>query len=197
MEEQIKETAQRYNIIGIAGSFKIQTLEIPIILMNDIQNSLSVQKFLAEVKERQKQLTNDHPELLQPSYVFIDESIATKEAAIQFLCKKLQAADFVKDTFHSTVTEREAMVPTILETGVAIPHGYFSEVKRPQIGVLIPKNPIPWGNGLEAKVVLMLAFTEETSHLFSNIYNVVANQQSVDQLAASKERNQVIEYLNN
>ncbi|MGO3792099.1 MAG: PTS sugar transporter subunit IIA [Enterococcus gilvus] len=72
----------------------------------------------------------------------------------------------------------------------------FLEVNQPQIAVLIPQAPIPWGSGLEAKVVLMLAFTEKTSHLFGNIYNVVADQSLVDQLTASKERNQVIECLN-
>ncbi|SET22552.1 sigma 54 modulation protein [Enterococcus malodoratus] len=196
MEEQIKETAQQYDIIGIAGSFKVQTSDIPIIMMNDIQKQSAVHRFVAQVKERQKQLKNESPQLFQPSLVFLQEPITTKKEAIQFLCGKLQAVDFVKETFIQTVKEREAMVPTILDTGVAIPHGYFSEVNQPQIAVLIPQAPIPWGSGLEAKVVLMLAFTEKTSHLFGNIYNVVADQSLVDQLTASKERNQVIECLN-
>lgn len=197
MEEQIKETAQRYDIIGIAGSFKVQIQDIPVILMNDIQTKPAINRFLKQVKNRQKQLSSDSPQLFQPSLVFLQEALTTKEEAIQFLCEQLQTADFVKESFQQTVMEREAMVPTVLEMGVAIPHGYFSEVKRPQIAVLIPKSPIPWGNGLEAKVVLMLAFTEETSHLFGNIYNVVANPQMVENLAACTERNQVIEYLDN
>lgn len=196
MEEQIKETAQQYNIIGIAGAFNVSTADIPLIMMNDIQKKAAVRQFLAQVKERQHQLNVASPQLFQPELVFLQEEVATKEEAIAFLCQKLQASGAVEGHFLQTVMDREAMVPTVLETGVAIPHGYFSEVKYAKIAVLIPKQPIPWSNGREAKVVLMLAFTEATSHLFGNIYNVIANHQLVDQIAASNERDQVIEYLN-
>lgn len=165
-------------------------------MMNDIQKKAAVRQFLAQVKERQHQLNVASPQLFQPELVFLQEEVATKEEAIAFLCQKLQASGAVEGHFLQTVMDREAMVPTVLETGVAIPHGYFSEVKYAKIAVLIPKQPIPWSNGREAKVVLMLAFTEATSHLFGNIYNVIANHQLVDQIAASNERDQVIEYLN-
>lgn len=194
MDSQISEVKKDYHILGMAGSLDVETGDIPLLLMQEIHQEGALDRFLVRLKKRQVLLPtqqSDTKPLISDSLIFMDQDIQTKAAAIQFLADQLVAQGYVKPKFIETVFEREDMVPTCLETGAAIPHGYFSEVNAPQIAVLFPRKPIAWGNQLAAKVVLLLAFTEDTSPVFSQIYSVISDKQAVEALTNLQNKEDV------
>ncbi|MGG5328964.1 sigma 54-interacting transcriptional regulator [Enterococcus sp. AZ163] len=194
LDSQIAEVKKDYHILGMAGSLDANTGDIPLFIMSEMHQTGALERFILRLKKRQMLLPTQQVDTLplsSQSLIFMDQDFQTKEAAIQFLANQLVAQGYVKLNFIQTVIERENMVPTCLETGVAIPHGYFSEVIKPQIAILLPRKPIPWGNQALAKVVLLLAFTEETGPIFSQVYSVISDKKKVETLTNLQSKEEI------
>ncbi|WP_029508079.1 PTS sugar transporter subunit IIA [Loigolactobacillus coryniformis] len=70
----------------------------------------------------------------------------TKEEALKELCKELEKNNVVSDKilFYQAVQEREAIGPTGMENGIAIPHGESDVVNRAAIAVLKTNDGLVW-----------------------------------------------------
>lgn len=198
---QVAELKRKYHVIGAAGSFRADLGDTPLLLMGDMQDEQQLNRFYRDVENAVRVAEKDMEQAAESIQVFHEDFIFTgldfidKQAAIRFLSDKLLERQCVTKGFFDSAIERENIVPTILEGGVAIPHGLCSEVLRTRIAVLKPSRPIPWGGGLDARLIMLLAFTEDANSLFSRIYNVISNTERVDRIAAAGSKEEMLRLL--
>jgi mannitol/fructose-specific phosphotransferase system IIA component (Ntr-type) len=103
----------------------------------------------------------------------------------------------VDDRFLLSVYKRETMGATILNDGIAIPHGYPEHVIKPAIAIAKLKEPIYWEKDLMADLVFMIALKEESKEYFMYLYHVLTDQNSINKLKESLNADEVREILTN
>ncbi len=71
----------------------------------------------------------------------------TDKKAIEYLCKVISDNyNLDYETIRNTVLEREELMPTGIENGIAIPHGRVDGLKRPLIAIGISEEGIDFGS---------------------------------------------------
>ena len=83
------------------------------------------------------------------------------EGVIQELAKRLEATGRIQDAaaFTKAVAGREVDLPTVVGSGVAVPHGRGSAVRSLSLAVGLSAAGIPWGRGhrLTARAIFLFA----------------------------------------
>lgn len=119
-------------------------------------------------------LARQEVDYFSPELIFLDRDYADTGAFFSATAAVLQRQGYVRDTFLSAITRREAGHPTGLPTSpwaIALPHTDPEHILRPFISVTRLARPIAWremGNPdrvLQAYLVIMLGFVDSSSHL--------------------------------
>ncbi len=76
-------------------------------------------------------------QLFHSSLVYHFPERTHKRELISFLCARLEEAGYVTEDYEQTVLDREETTSTVLELGVAIPHGAAFCVCHPAIAAAI------------------------------------------------------------
>lgn len=73
-------------------------------------------------------------------------TVKSKTEALQAICARLEETGVVsdKDRFYRDVLAREAIGPTGMEHGIAIPHGESPAAQQAAIAVLKTENDLAW-----------------------------------------------------
>ncbi len=132
--------------------------------------------------------------MLERKLVFIDQSLKSEQAVINFLSDAAYENGYLNDreAFVASVVEREKEFPTAFGYNVAIPHGKSDSVKRPFVGVCRTKEVIGWGKDQkEVKLVFIIGVPEKekgTLHLktLSQISRNLMNEEFRNCLLTSK-----------
>jgi 2-O-A-mannosyl-D-glycerate PTS system EIIABC component len=145
-------------------------------------------------------------ELTTKNAVEIDVPLKTKEEVIRYLVKKLAQDGKLhsQEQFFSDVMTREAMSPTGLEQGIAIPHGKSKAVKEASFAVAKLRTPIEgWESVVEnnqVEMVFLLAIPEEeagSTHLdvLSTLATRIATPSYLQRLLHSRNADELYENL--
>ncbi len=106
----------------------------------------------------------------------------TKEEILDFMIKKLEAENAVKPGFRKSVYKREKIGSTLLENGVAIPHGMPTEVSKTSIVVATLENPVKWSSHW-ADLIILLAVPENNANEFESmiieLYSLISNTEII------------------
>lgn len=85
-------------------------------------------------------------DFIKPWQVFVDVNVSTKHDALIFLAQK--GAELGIGTSEAAILsaflDREALGPTGMEDGLAIPHAKSSEIKRPAVCLAKFAHPLEW-----------------------------------------------------
>jgi PTS system fructose-specific IIA component len=105
-------------------------------------------------------------ELIKPEYLFLKNSIQTKEEALRFLSERALSLGITNDAgaLYADFVKRETEMATGLEGGYAIPHTKSKNVKRPAILYLVTEGDIEWGSfegGVAVRRIFALLFPEK------------------------------------
>lgn len=109
----------------------------------------------------------------------------TKEDCLDFMIKKLEKDGVVKKEFRKSVYKRESIGSTVLENGIAIPHGMPAEVNKIGLVILTLKRPIRWSNNWEDMIFLMAVPEDKTNEFESmvlELYGMISNIEAVEEL---------------
>jgi len=86
--------------------------------------------------------------------------VKTRKEALYQMSVMLEKNDVIsdKDAFYAAVLDREAIGPTGMENGIAIPHGESDVVKDAAIAVFKTKQDLEWDSldGKPIKLIFML-----------------------------------------
>lgn len=114
----------------------------------------------------------------------------SKEDALNYLCEDLKNKNFVDDSYIESVFERENLISTALNTGIALPHSTNVRALKTIIYVAILKKPINWC-GNKVKAILLFSIDSEDIYRLSIIYEYIVKlatiQSNVDDLYKCKD----------
>lgn len=117
--------------------------------------------------------------------VFFKMDFHTKEDCLDFMIKKLEKDGVVKKEFRKSVYKRESIGSTVLENGIAIPHGMPAEVNKIGLVILTLKRPIKWSNNWVDMIFLMAVPEDKTNEFESmvlELYGMISNIEAVEEL---------------
>ena len=140
--------------------------------------------------------------LLARENIFVGESFANKEQAIQFLCGNLGANGRTEHPFEleEDVWQREEIVTTGVGFGVAIPHTKSQWIRHSSISIARLSQPIDWQSEMgEVELVIMLTLgaDEGMNHVkvFSQLARKLVNKQFRQSLFAAEDANGILTLL--
>ena len=140
--------------------------------------------------------------LLARENIFVGESFANKEQAIQFLCGNLGANGRTEHPFEleEDVWQREEIVTTGVGFGVAIPHTKSQWIRHSSISIARLSQPIDWQSEMgEVELVIMLTLgaDEGMNHVkvFSQLARKLVNKQFRQSLFAAEDANAILTLL--
>ncbi len=93
-----------------------------------------------------------------------------KYEVIEYMSNVLKENGYVDENFKNYVIEREKIVPTEIETGIALPHSIKNTAYRNGMAIAFLKNSIVWDN-YKVKIVFMYANNENYLE-YSNIFTL-------------------------
>lgn len=143
-------------------------------------------------------------QLFHQSLVYYYPGKPDKKEMISFLCKRLEEAGYVTGDYEHTVLDREETTSTVLDRGVAIPHGAASCVLHPVIAVAILEEPADWGRDREADRIFLLALNledrfrakDQIIRFYSAIVTLLDDKEAYDQFHGLSGQREIAEYLN-
>lgn len=95
-------------------------------------------------------------------------------------CQTLQDLHYVSDTFYDQLMERERLLSTAFETGIALPHTTENNARKS--GILFAKfhTPMQWHKN-KIKCAFLIVTAKEDIHLLNIIYKVIVDISSSNQ----------------
>lgn len=92
--------------------------------------------------------------------IFLNEKFPDKTAVLDFLCRNHEEEAAGED-FKTSIRQREALAPTTIGNGIAIPHPMALVAgNRSSVAVMTLKEPIDWGNGQKADLIFLLSISK-------------------------------------
>ncbi|HAO61469.1 MAG TPA: hypothetical protein DCQ90_05975 [Erysipelotrichaceae bacterium] len=99
--------------------------------------------------------------------------VKKSEECIRYLCGRLKEESFVDDAFEASVLERESLIPTSIQTGVALPHATIVHALKTSVAIATLHEAIEWGNQ-RVSVVLLFAIAKEDIHYLNYFYAIIS-----------------------
>lgn len=196
LEAKIEQQYHDIDIIGCIGKselmdftkkqpvdFMISTLplekaEIDHVVLSPLFDQNDKEKLSRFVEEFGKNKTERHAQKV-PSY-FLHENLvhfqlqkAHRYEVVEFLAKDLYQKGFVTKEYILSAMNRERASATAIGSGIAIPHGDSSFVKKSAIAIATMREPLDWATE-KISLVFMLAITKENQQDFKQIIAKIA-----------------------
>ena len=201
IQKQLHRMQKHYRILGIAGTFKVGQTGIPQLLFSQLQNEQAVNSFLRQAEFRAENRDTFASPPAKLTHLFRAENILfhvpakTKDDAIRLLSAAMERSGNVTAHFSESTLAREELGTTFIYTRAAIPHGSCADVLSSGIGVLLPEEPVDWGDGMKARVIFLLAFTEESTEIFSKVSHIVMDEKNIDEITSCASSKDVLTCL--
>lgn len=134
--------------------------------------------------------------------VIVDLNASTKEDVISLTMQ--QTADTLTldaSVLTELLLDREKLMPTALNHGIAVPHSRDLLLKGPVdvITVVFPKSPIDWG-ALDEKPIHTLLFLfaaddKRHLHLLAKIAHLSSNDEALDLFRSKPDKKELLSYI--
>lgn len=114
--------------------------------------------------------------------IFIRPPNLEKHDLLDTMAAALDRSGYTKEGFLLDVYRREIIGSTMLENGVAIPHGSPGNVLKPSVAVAVLDQPLPWVEKQLAEYVFMLALQEDSEPVVLSLYRLIKDRQFLQRL---------------
>lgn len=136
---------------------------------------------------KKKEAPVEKKPLLYRENVKTGVAVANKDEAIRMVGQMLVDSGYVDQPYVDAMLEREKTFATFMGNGLALPHGVEAakkEVKCSGIAVITLKNPIDWGDGNEARVIVGVAGVgDEHLEILGNIGEKMIDEADAEKIA--------------
>ena len=141
--------------------------------------------------------------LFTNEFIHLDVILTTKKQIIEYTADILEKNNRMNNRrlFIDDVYEREAIGPTNMGFGVAIPHSKSEAVTSPTIIFLRLKDSIPWeGNETPVRLIFLLAVPQKSegiTHLevIAELAGLLMEEEFIELLNETLDANEIITYL--
>ena len=147
--------------------------------------------------------------LLDERLVILDADVKTSEEAIHLMAGRLEELGYVRPGYGDMVCEREKTFPTGLPgktMAIALPHTSPDLVNRPAIGVIVPKQPVPFKMMgaldddivLDVELIMPLVIKDPSTQLslLKAMMGVIQDSRLLERIRASRDPAEIISCLN-
>lgn len=125
--------------------------------------------------------------------------VKNQQEALDWICANLMEEGYVDADFQASVEERESLISTGLETGIALPHATTKKSIKTVVSVMNFDKPILWGN-TKVMSVMLFAVAKDDLRLLNQFYGFIAQfcmeQKNIEELQLCSEYSAFIELLN-
>jgi|GEM_PF-3501724 len=125
--------------------------------------------------------------------------VSNQQEALDMICTKLMQEGYVDEDFQASVEERESLISTGLQAGIALPHATTKKSIKTVVSVMNFEKPILWGNAM-VKSVMLFAVAKDDLRLLNQFYGFIAQfcmeQKNIEELQSCSEYSAFIELLN-
>ena len=231
LKEQIERSIQNINVVDVLttrDTCKIQRSQCDFLISSvpvgdvfagrdvvqignvlqpwDIQQIQDKMKQVRKKKMRQiaEKTELSEYQLFHPSLVYHFPERTHKKEIISFLCARLAEAGYVTKDYEQTVLDREETTSTVLELGVAIPHGAAFCVCRPVIAAAILEEPVDWGRDRRVDRIFLLALNLDERfkakgqiiRFYSAIVTLLDDKEAYEEFHSLRGQEEIAGYLN-
>ncbi len=112
-----------------------------------------------------------------------DGTALTQQESIGYICDQLHSFGITPDDYFEQVMEREALISTAFDSGVALPHATKNSTFKSNIYFMNLNNPIDW-EGKKIKSIFLFAIAKEDVDILNLIYQIIINICSSDAYSA-------------
>lgn len=181
----------------IISTIKIDIPEKQVIFVSPFLTDIDIEKikklgFNEEKQKTQLDYLIDASHLkryVNKEFIYIDTDFSTKEELLNSVGKELVSNNYVTENFVSSLISREELGGTDLPTGVAVPHGNPSDVKRTTIAILKNKKKFKWDT-YYVDVIFVIGISSEnrgdTRKILSDIYNIIDTPKKLEEIKQAK-----------
>lgn len=178
-------------------------ISFPLDAMGIIQIQKALDKLPRTSPSASALLPSDSRALMIPELVMFPFHCDTKEKLIHSMCQRLVGLGAVSGIFEKSVLKRETDSSTVLNGGVAIPHGFPELVYRPMIAVALLDRPIRWTAKEKVDVVFLLALSMDAAfqsqkqiiRFYKGLVCLLDNPVQLDKFRKLRDANKVIEMI--
>lgn len=166
--ERLNEISRDHTVVAVVGTVNPGHPDIPFIPVEEMlggEGAARVRQMLGPAHNLSDLIVEEH--------LFPRVSWRTREEALDGCAAPLLVSGHVTQAFVTDVYRRELMGSTVLEGGVAIPHGSPVYVRNPALVVATLEEPIEWG-GEQVHMVCLLAFGSMGKQTFSQLYRILS-----------------------
>ena len=189
----------------VITSISLPILKVPVIQVSPIMTSKDLGAIQYQLDSLVKNIVGNENEsypmlkkYLNKEASLVDISIDNPLEIITLLSKNLENEGYVTKEFVKSAISREELSCTYLSNGVAIPHGYLQEVKKPAIIFAKLKEPINWG-GNKVQLVFLCALNSkvgiDVENLFTELYEIVNNKDLLKKIKQINTKDNLYNYL--
>ena len=231
LKEQIERSIQNINVVDVLttrDTCKIQRSQCDFLISSvpvgdvfagrdvvQIGNVLQpwdiqqIQNKMKQVRKKKMRRIAEKTELSEyqlfhPSLVYHFPERTHKKEIISFLCARLAEAGYVTKDYEQTVLDREETTSTVLELGVAIPHGAAFCVCRPVIAAAILEEPVDWGRDRRVDRIFLLALNLDERfkakgqiiRFYSAIVTLLDDKEAYEEFHSLRGQEEIAGYLN-
>jgi len=145
--------------------------------------------------------------LLNKDLIVLDADVKTAEDCIRLSSGLFFELGFVKEGYADAVLEREKVYPTGLpgkDIGIAIPHTNNTLVKKPGIGVIVPKEPVTFcmmgtkDKTLQCELILPLVIQDSKMQvtMLKRIMKIIQDGELLKKIRDARSKDEIVGYLN-
>ncbi|WP_121661840.1 BglG family transcription antiterminator [Metabacillus litoralis] len=160
----------------------------PLVSNTDIKNIINFYADLFLIKEEQKEVLGNYPDIphlskfIHADSIFLNNKMRDQKEVLDFLIQKLKKSNDILPGFEESVYNREKVGTTALDTGVAIPHGTPKFVVNTRILILTTEDMLDWG-GTKVDTVILICISpndlKNVKNILSDIYKLIETRKSV------------------
>ena len=138
---------------------------------------------------------NDLKEVIYSRYIFMPPQGRYKDELLDEMIGRLVEDGYVDAGFLLSVYKREGMMTTVLNGGIAIPHGNPEHVLKPVIAVTKLDSPVAWDGINTVDLIFVLALDEKSKKYFEQLYQIISDESMVSSLRNCQRPEEIYKIL--
>lgn len=183
LEMEIRQMMKEFTVIAVVGTMNPRIDDIPFISLESVLDGTGIRMLEVMLEERGRKVVSHRERfksqfVLDEEMVFVKTGINSVEDALATIKDTLYAKNLIFEGYFDSMINREEMLPTGIDVGIALPHGEPQYVKEAGAVVIILDKPIQWGE-VQVDIVVGLALKENCIYVVEAINNIFSRKERV------------------
>lgn len=192
------ENSNLQNIDFIISTVPLKEEKIPVILIEIPMSKKNMEEIFREIVAG-KAVDSRWMSRLFRKECFWRMRCNSKEEIIHQMSAGLLKQGYVNENFEQEVLEREKKIPTVMNEKIAIPHPLQISSHENIVAVGILEQPVEWGKGRCAQIILMLALSEnygkDVERLYDMLVDMANNPALQEQILQSRSMKEFLDTI--